>query len=75
MSIKIDQRLDDNIFTEQKPRIFTTGAFLVPMEIKKNNKKRYIWVVDEFNDDTYNEDGICITPILYACSKEEILQL
>ena len=36
MSLKIDQKLDENTLTESKPRIFATGAFLVPMEKIKN---------------------------------------
>ncbi|MBU1153226.1 hypothetical protein KKB84_04550, partial [bacterium] len=49
-SLKIEQKLDENTFAESKPRIFTTGAFLVPLEIIKNGIKRYVWVVDEFAD-------------------------
>ena len=33
MSLKIEQRLDNHFFTEIKPRLYTTGAYLVPMEI------------------------------------------
>jgi len=74
MSLKIMQKLDEYTFTESKPRIFSTGAFLVPMEIIKNGMKRYVWVVDEFIDDTYNEDGIICIPNLYTHSKECLLQ-
>ncbi len=74
MSLKIEQKLDDNIFTESEPRIFTTGAYLVPMKIKKNGIKRYVWVVDEFIDDTYKYDGIICSPSLYSHGREHILQ-
>lgn len=74
MSLKIEQKLDENTFTESSPRIFTTGAFLVPMELTKNGKKRFIWVVDEFIDDTYNDDGIVSSPNLYTHNKDCLLQ-
>lgn len=74
MSLKIVQKLDRNTFTESKPRIFTTGAFLVPMEIVKNGVRRYIWVVDEFIDSTYNDDGIVCSPHLYVCNKDHLLE-
>lgn len=75
MSLKIEQRLDDYTFTESEPRVFTTGAFLVPMETTKNGVKRYIWVVDEFRDDTYNDDGIICSPNVYANNKQNLLEL
>ncbi|MCD6104815.1 MAG: hypothetical protein J7J43_03405 [Thermosipho sp. (in: Bacteria)] len=74
MTLKIEQKLDGNTFTELEPRIFTTGAFLVPMEIVKNGGKRYVWVVDEIIDDTYNDSGIICSPILYASDKENLLE-
>ncbi len=74
MSLKIEQKLDENTFTESCPRIFTTGAFLVPMELTQNRKKRFIWVVDEFIDDTYNDDGVITSPNLYSHSKDCLLQ-
>ena len=74
MSLRIEQKLDENTFTESKPRVFTTGAFLVTMEITKNGIKRYVWVVDEFIDDTYNDDGIICLPNLYTHSKDYSLQ-
>ncbi len=73
MTLKIEQKLDGYTFTESKPRIFTTGAFLVPMEIVKNGKKRYVWVVDEINDDTYNDNGIMCSPNLYTSDKGNLL--
>ncbi len=57
MSLKIEQRLDNYTFTESKPRIYTTGAYLVPMQIFINGKQRCVWVVDEFQDDTFDDEG------------------
>ena len=39
MSLIIEQRLDNFFFTESGPQIYTTGAKLIPMVIKKGNKK------------------------------------
>ena len=73
MSLKIEQKFDENTFTESKPRIFATGAFLVPMEIIKKGIKRYVWVVDEFIDDTYDNDGTICSPNLCTQSKDFLL--
>jgi hypothetical protein len=53
-------------FTEVEPRICTTGAYLVPMQIFVNGEKYFIWVVEEFWDDTFNEDGNDCTPYVYS---------
>ena len=74
MTLKIEQKLDGNTFAKSKPRMFTTGAFLAPMELVKNGRKRYVWVVDEIVDDTYNDSGIICSPILYASDKENLLE-
>ena len=74
MSLKIEQKMDENTFTESNPRIYTTGAFLVPMEVVNNGIKSYIWVVDEFIDDTYNDDGIICSPNLYTHNKVNLLK-
>ena len=55
MSLRIEQRLDNEFFTETGPRIYTTGAHIVPMKIKIGQNTRYVWVVDEFKDDSYDE--------------------
>jgi len=68
MSLKIEQRLSSEIFTEFKPRIYSTGAFLVPMCVSLKNQKRYVWVVDEFNEATFDTDGSVCEPKI--CSNE-----
>ena len=60
--------------TELEPRIYTTGAFLVPLEVTWNGKKRYVWVVDLFRDDTYDDDGITCSPNVYANGKDSLLE-
>jgi len=64
MSLKIEQRLKNYFFTEEKPKVYATGVFLVPMEVTIEGEKQYVWVVDEFNDDTYDEDGKICSPAI-----------
>lgn len=65
MSLKTEQFLDDSFFTESEPRIYTTGAYLVPMRIKIDGKERFIWTADEFKDDTFLDGELC-TPFVYS---------
>ena len=65
MSLKTEQFLDESFFTESEPRIYTTGAYLVPMKIKTDGKERFVWIADEFNDDTYFDGELC-TPNVYS---------
>ncbi|MFO0793266.1 MAG: hypothetical protein U0586_04300 [Candidatus Brocadiaceae bacterium] len=73
MSLKIEQKLDNAFFTEIGPRIYTTGAYIVPMKIKIGQKQRYVWVVDEFGDDSYLDGEHC-NPVLYANNLKNLLQ-
>jgi hypothetical protein len=73
MSLKTEQRLDSETFTEVEPRIYSTGSFLIPMCITLKNKKRYIWVVDEFDDDTFDKNGVICEPKICANSIEALL--
>ena len=72
MSLKIKQRLDDTFFAETEPRIYTTGAHVVPMKVTIGKKQRYVWVVDEFGDDSYL-DGKCCNPVVYANNLKKLL--
>lgn len=56
------------------PVIYTTGAYLVPMLINKGGKLRYVWVVEEFHDDTFNSEGELITAIHLADSKDNMIE-
>ena len=73
MSLIIEQKLDNAFFTETGTRIYTTGAYLVPMEITLNGEKQYVWVVDEFKDDSYDEDGKICSPVIYSTKKKGVL--
>ena len=71
MSLKVEQRLENEQFTEFAPRIYSTGAYLVPMSVMVNGESRYVWVVDEFNDDTFADE--LISPNVYAQNIKDLL--
>jgi hypothetical protein len=73
MSLKIEQILDNFFFSEAEPKIYTTGAFLVPMKIMKGEEERYIWVVWEFDDDPYLDVESCKANV-YADSLANLIQ-
>lgn len=73
MSLKIEQILDNNFISEGFPKIYTIGAKVVPLEITKNGKKRYVWVVDEFCDDVYNENGESCKAYVYSDKLERLM--
>jgi len=73
MSLKIEQRLDNNSISVGFPKLYTNGAKVVPLEITENGKKRYVWVVDEFCDDTYNDNGDICSPCVYSNKLDDLI--
>lgn len=74
MSLKVEQRLENEQFTEFTPKIYTTGAHLVPMCVAVNGEGRYVWVVEEFDNASYFESE-SVSPLVYGASVSEILNL
>ena len=74
MSLSIEQKLESYIFTDSQPIIYTTGAYLVPMKIKYKDKTKYVWVVEEFYDDTFDKNGKICTPNLLVTRKQSIIK-
>ena len=72
MSLKVEQKLDEFFFTKSEPKIYATGAHLVPLELNKGKKRRYVWVVDKFYDETYLDGDLC-SPNVYADEIEHLL--
>lgn len=72
MGLKIEQRILNNKFTEFQPKIFSTGVHLVPMKINVEGKEKFIWVAEEFEDDTFL-DGKKFIPRLISNNIEELL--
>lgn len=61
-------------YTFKNERIFTTGAFLIPIEItKEGGEKVLMWVVDCFEDDSF-KDGNHINPRACAENLADLLQ-
>ncbi|HVA97368.1 MAG TPA: hypothetical protein VNG53_00620 [Bacteroidia bacterium] len=71
MSLKIEQRLIGNQITDVEHRIYSTGVHLSPMKVELNGIEKFIWVADEFIDDTYSE-GKNISPKVLANNIEEL---
>jgi len=71
MSLKIEQRIIRNQITEFEPRIYSTGVHLVPMKVKLGGKENFVWVVDEFDDDTYFDDKL-ISPQVISDKIDEL---
>jgi len=71
MSLKIEQRIIENQITEFEPRIYSTGVHLVPMKVKLGGKENFVWVVDEFDDDTYFDDKL-ISPQVISDKIDEL---
>lgn len=74
MGLKIEQRLLNKEFTEAEPKIFSTGVHLVPMKISVEGKEKFIWVAEEFEDDTYF-DGRNISARIIANKIEELFSV
>jgi hypothetical protein len=65
MSLKVEQRLSGEQITEFFPKIFSTGVHLIPMKIIEKDKEKFIWVANEFTEDTYL-DGDIVSPNIIA---------
>ncbi|MDR0613608.1 MAG: hypothetical protein LBG45_09085 [Dysgonamonadaceae bacterium] len=74
MSLKTEQILLDYQFAERQPRIFSTGVHLVPMKISIRGIEHYVWVADEFNNETFNSDGGDISPNVLSNKFENLYE-
>lgn len=74
MSLKAEQILDNFFFSELQPKIYTTGAFLVPVKIMKGKTERYVWVVYEFDDDSYLDGDLC-SPTIYSDKLKNLISV
>lgn len=73
MNLKTEQILLNDKITESEPKIYTTGAYLVPIKVIIQGKEKFLWVVDEFNDDTYLQ-GSLISPNIIANKRSELFE-
>ncbi len=56
----------------RKFRIFTTGAFLVPIKIKVDHAEIWRWIVDSFEDDSFSEGEMC-NPLEHADEEVQLV--
>lgn len=62
-----------NTIFDDKPVIYTNGAFLKPAKVTDSTGKEiWVWYVSEFTDDSFHE-GDVYNPKEFADSKEELL--
>ncbi len=73
MSLQIEQRLLDSYFIESEPSVYTTGAHLVPMKILIDGNEKYVWVVTEFDNDTFFDGENCSVNVI-ADSKNNLIE-
>lgn len=60
-------------FEFDEPILYTTGAYIQPMKLtKENGGEVWVWIVREFDDDTFL-DGDLHNPKEYGDTKEELL--
>ncbi len=52
-------------------RIFTTGAFAVPVKVTINGVETWRWIVDSFEDDSFFDGEMC-NPLEYAADRDEL---
>jgi hypothetical protein len=71
-NLEIDQVLRGTKFAEDNPKIYSTGVYLVPMKIQIRGIEHYVWIADDFNDDTFDADGNNISARVLAESIEEL---
>jgi len=55
------------------PVLYTTGAYIQPLKVIDNKgNEKWFWVVSEFVDDTFLDEGV-IDPRENGLTKEELL--
>ena len=60
------------IFEIEKTIFYTTGAFIQPVKLtRENGREVWLWVVTEFDGDTFH-NGIAYNPKEYGDTKEEL---
>jgi len=60
--------------TKGRPMIYTTGAFLSPTMRILDGGGVWVWVVEEFTDDSYMDGKVCV-PQEFAYSSNDLLKV
>lgn len=72
MSLKIEQKLSQFQFSEKQPTLYATGVSLIPMKIEVYGVEKYVWVADEFKDDSFDLEGNSVSPRVISDKIEEL---
>lgn len=72
MTLKLSS-LEHDFEIKHEPKLYTTGAFLVPMKIERAGRERYVWVVADFNDDTFHDGELC-SDLTEAATIDELIK-
>lgn len=72
MSLKAEQKLLGSQITNFEPTVYTTGAHLIPLKVIINGIEKYIWVVNEFDNDTFINGENCSVNVI-ADNKESLI--
>jgi len=75
MSLKTKQILRNCQFTERQPRIYSTGVYLVPMKISIHGSDQFVWVTDDFDNDSFDNGGDLVSPYLISNNLDEIFEI
>ena len=73
MSLKVEQRLLNCQVTDFEPTIYTTGAYLIPLKVVFKGIEKYIWVVNEIDNDCFFDGKNCIVNVIADNKKDLII--
>ncbi|MFH0924182.1 MAG: hypothetical protein V1872_00885 [bacterium] len=74
MSLKAEQKILGSQITDFEPTVYTTGAHLIPLKIIINGIEKYVWVVNEFDNDTFLDGKNCSVTVIADNKNNLIIQ-
>jgi hypothetical protein len=74
MSDSTEEYLKPVPVTKGSPMIYTTGAFISPTMRVIDGEEVWMWVVEEFTDDSYMDGKVCL-PKEFAYSSDDLLKV
>lgn len=75
MSLKVEQKILGCQITDFEPTIYTTGAYLIPLKTIINGIDKYVWVVNEFDNDTFLNGKNCSVNVIADNKNNLIIKL
>ena len=74
MGLKEEQILRNCRLAERRPRIYSTGVYLVPLKIQICGIDQFVWVADDFNDDSFDDQGNLVSPYIISDEHERMYE-